>query len=283
MLTHVDDYKAKRINDYYKQNNCNILLMQEVGSWTWGYNAIDSDHDLLVIYTHEQVERLLFNANNVTPGLDLVEHSFEWSKFIELALKFNFNAFAYCQAAVGNSLQSGQFCRFNQWYQKVCQQHRQEILKKLFVQIVSQVNSYYKRREDVKSFIRFSYMCQLAMLCYYQLMTDTQLDKDFILNVHMQDYATFRAQFTDQSVFKNYGSLFDHIEFAHRKMSTKYTTSELRKHKLDYQYKNIMQVMHCMICANLGYQFRNKKFNLPIFDTQTKVDLYRGILQNGYC
>lgn len=276
MLTHVDDYKAKRINDYYKQNNCNILLMQEVGSWAWGYNAIDSDHDLLVIYMHEQAERLLFNTNKVAPGLDLVEHSFEWSKFIELALKFNFNAYAYCQVAYDNSLQSGHFCFFNQWYQKECLTYKTEILKKLFVQLISQVNSYYQTRENVKSFIRFMYMCQLAMICYYQLVTNTQFDKDFILNVRMQNFETFRAQFTDQSVFKNQNILFNYLEFAHKKMLTKYKTSESRKHKLDYQYENIMQVMHTIICANLGYKFRKEKFNLPIYSVQTKVDLYKG-------
>ena len=276
MLTHVDDHKAKRINDYYKNNNCAILLMQEVGSWAWGYNAIDSDHDLLVIYMHEQAERLLFNTNKVTPGLDLVEHAFEWSKFIELALKFNFNAYAYCQAAYDNSLQSAQFCFFNQWYQRECLEHRTEILKKLFVQLVSQVNSYYHKQDTVKDFIRFSYMCQLTMLCYYQLVTNMQLDKDFILNVRMQDFETFKSQFTDQSVFENHSVLMDYLEFAHRKMMTKYKTSESRQHKLDYQYKNVMQVMHTSICANLGYIIREQHFDLPIYDTRTKVDLYKG-------
>ena len=278
MLTYLDNNKAKAIQSFYAQNNCEIVLEQEVGSWSWGYNAIDSDHDLLVIYAHKQPEWLLFNSNKVAPSADLVEHSFEWSKFITLALKFNFNAYAYCQVAVNNSLQSERFCRFNQWYQKECQQHRTKILKMLFVQLVSQANSYYQNRSDIKSFIRFSYMCQLTMLCYYQLVTDTQLDKDFILNVRMQDFETFKAQFTDQSVFKNYGSLFDHIEFAHKKMITKYKTSESRKHQLDYQYENIMQVMHSTICANLGYAIRKEKFDLPIYSTQTKADLYKGTI-----
>lgn len=278
MKTNLDNFQAHRIQQFYAANDCDILLEQEVGSWTWGYNAIDSDHDLLVIYAHKQLERLLFNTNKVTPGLDLVEHSFEWSKFIALALKFNFNAFAYCQAALDNSLQSGQFCRFNQWYQQECQKHRTVILKKLFIQIVSQVNTYYQKRETVKDFIRFSYMCQLAMLCYYQLVTNTQLDKHFILNIRMQDFETFKSQFADQNVIDLHSILLQHLEFAHKKMTTKYNTAESRQHKLDYQYKNIMQTMHCVICANLGYKFRKEKFDLPIYSTQTKVDLYKGVL-----
>lgn len=283
MLTHLNDVRAKAIQSFYASHDCRILLVQEVGSWTWGYKAIDSDHDLLVIYAHNKPERLLFNTNKVTPGLDLVDHAFEWSKFIELALKFNFNAFAYCQVAWDNSLQSGRFCEFNKWYQKECQQHKTEILKKLFVQLVSQVNSYYQTRSDIKSFIRFMYMCQLTILCYYQIVTNTQLDKQFILNITMQDFETFKSQFADQSIIDNYSMLMNYLEFAHRKMQTKYKTSESRQHKLDYQYENIMQFMHVAICANLGYNIREQKFNLPIYDTQTKVDLYRGVLQNGYC
>lgn len=276
MKTNLDNFRAHKIQRFYAANDCDILLEQEVGSWAWGYNAIDSDHDLLVIYAHKQPERLLFNTNKVTPGLDLVEHAFEWSKFIELALKFNFNAFAYCQVAYDNSLQSGRFCEFNRWYQKICYLHRKEILKKLFVQLVSQVNSYYRTRENVKSFIRFAYMCQLSLLCCYQLLAGKLLDENFILNVQMQDFETFKSQFTDQSFTSKYKMLFDYLEFAHKKMMTKYKTAESRKHKLDYQYENVMTSMDMCICSNLGYEIRQEKFDLPIFSTQTKVDLYTG-------
>lgn len=279
MTVQIDSWLFNRINRFYESNQCDILLIQEVGSWIWGYNAQDSDHDLLAIYAHYQSERLLFNTNKVTPGRDLVDHVFEWSQFIELALKFNFNAFAYCQVASTNTImQDERFLIFNKWYQNTCKQYKVEILKKLLIQLVSQVNSYYKQEKTIKTFIRTCYMAQLAFVCYYQLLSGVQVDKDFILNVRLTDYEIFRKQLLDQEVLERIDPclvIFEDLEEMHKAIA-KYTTSESRKQKINGAQNIAMDRLQFFADKNIKAALENVKFDLPTFSTQTKVDLYRG-------
>lgn len=271
---------------FYSKQNCSVLLMQEVGSWSWGYNAVDSDHDMLVVYKHNQPEQLLFNKSAV--NMPLVEHSFELSHFLELMLKFNFNAFAYCQVAYDHStknLNSSVLCSEHMknlcsWYNTECAHYRKAVLQKLFVQLLSQLKSYYTRSQyslaTLKDLVRLAYMSQLVVQCQYQLLTHQQLNEKYVLDVKMLPFDQFKSLLTNRSAYSamklGFGLLND-LEKV-EELRLKYTTVQQRKMVQLDELRQLAFMLYNDTENSVANNFAGEKFALPQYSVETKVSLY---------
>ena len=88
---------TEKIKRFYESRDCEVILIAEAGSRQWGYANADSDHDLVIVYKHKDPVKLLFGVKkyeiNFPEGLSAF--TYEWSSFIELALKPNINLLIY--------------------------------------------------------------------------------------------------------------------------------------------------------------------------------------------
>lgn len=176
----------EKIRFFYESRDCEVILIAEAGSRQWGYANADSDHDLVIVYKHKDPIKLLFGVKkyevNFPEGLSAF--TYEWSSFIELALKPNINLLTYLLAVYSAKLTTnaqGQkvleiaederslvyhaddtylYGLASALYTKVFSS--QATLARLQQQAFGCVQSYWKKGNTKKDFIRMVYFTGLA-------------------------------------------------------------------------------------------------------------------------
>ena len=177
---------TEKIKRFYESRDCEVILIAEAGSRQWGYANADSDHDLVIVYKHKDPVELLFGVKkyeiNFHEGLSAF--TYEWSSFIELALKPNINLLTYLLAVYSAKLTAnaqGQkvleiaeddrglvyhaddtylYGLVSALYAKVFSS--QAMLARLQQQAFGCVQSYWKKGNTKKDFIRMAYFTGLA-------------------------------------------------------------------------------------------------------------------------
>lgn len=176
----------EKIRFFYESRDCEVILIAEAGSRQWGYANADSDHDLVIVYKHKDPIKLLFGVKkyeiNFPEGLSAF--TYEWSDFIELALKPNINLLTYLLTVYSAQLTtnaSGQkvleiaederalvyhaddvylYGLVSALYTKIFSS--QAVLARLQQQAFGCVQSYWKKGNTKKDFIRMAYFTGLA-------------------------------------------------------------------------------------------------------------------------
>lgn len=177
---------TEKIKHFYESRDCEVILIAEAGSRQWGYANADSDHDLVIVYKHKDPIKLLFGVKkyeiNFPEGLSAF--TYEWSDFIELTLKPNINLLMYLLAVYSAKLITnvqGQkvleiahndrgivyyaddvylYGLVSVLYAKVFSS--QAMLARLQQQAFGCIQSYWKKGNTKKDFIRMAYFTGLA-------------------------------------------------------------------------------------------------------------------------